>query len=882
ASKQSATPPRLPRSHIATLLWKNFLLKKKHPVKWALEMIVPVLFIILLGGLKKLTDDVKVPAGWSDTQVLPTDITTGTSHALFETIPLNISGTAFNFSTYYATETTMSGYLVNMALTAYQNGKLMSELNQVDTFQCSRVVLEGKVSTDPSSPTAVPVECRGKVVPYKLAIVPDNAFTRDYFAQTINAWFPRVELTTKSFLATPTIPSFADSTLFFADEAALEAYIQSDGYGKDLAHPVVQAAIVFHTFPSKEQLGTVHPIEYSLRLNSTLGRGGIPGDVPRTDVKGTNPLQRNIDITMYQKYTMTGFLTLQTLVTRFATCVPDWDGARTAGTCTQVQAKAASTPALDARLLQQVQDDYVLQLVVVFFNKLPMLPRIDLKNLPTAAKAALLVPLRQAPQSYFGQRVFPFPIAAYISSPFYAQVESFFAIVFIISYLFSISSILVALITEKENKSRELMKILGVQDNSIIWSWYLTYGAIFVVSAVLQTGASRANLFPHCTPLLVFLFFLLFGWSVLAYGFLVSSIFSKSRLGTYMGIVVFFVMYLITSGFSDTSSERSKNVACIFAPVAMAFGVQTMAKAEAGSLGITFANVNEPYANFKFATALAFMAFDIVVYTLLGLYLERVVPKDYGVPEVWYFPVSSQYWRKVLGRGAMRVQDKHHVGDNIAADLEGRSVDTVERVGPELRQQEVTGDALQITKLRKEFAVPGGIKVSVKGINLTMYKNQITCLLGHNGAGKTTLISMLTGMIPATSGDATINGLSLKNDLAEIRHSLGMCPQHDVLYAELSVLEHLMFYGRIKGFRGAALTEEVDAKIVEVGLTEKRHVRTSDLSGGMKRKLSLAIALLGDSQVVFLDEPTSGMDPYSRRSSWEIILNNRYNRIIVL
>ncbi|RHY28486.1 hypothetical protein DYB32_005940 [Aphanomyces invadans] len=873
--------PQLPQSHIQTLLWKNFLLKKKHPIKWALEMIVPVLFIILLGGLKMLTDDVKVPPGWSDTQTLPTDNNTGTSHSLFETIPVNISGTKLNFSTYFATETTMSGYLVNMALTAFQNGKLMSELNQADSFQCARVVLEGKVSTDPASPTTVPKECRGKVVPYKLAIVPDTPFTRDYFAKTMGLWFPRIELTPRSFLTTPTIPSFVDSTMFFADEGALEAYVQSSGYGKDLDHPVVHAAIVFHKFPAKDQLGTVQSIEYSLRLNSTLGRGGIPGDVPRTDVKGTNLLQRSIDITMYQKYTTTGFLTLQTLVTRFAACVPDWDGATTTGNCTQTQATAASTSSLDSRLLKQVQDDYVLQIVVAFFNKLPGVPRINLANLPAAAKEALVAPLRQAPQSYHGQSVFPFPIAGYVSSPFYAQVESFFSIVFIISYLFSISSVLVALITEKENKSRELLKILGVHDNSIIWSWYITYGAIFVVSAVLQMIASRSKLFPNCSPLLVFLFFLLFGWSVLAYGFLVSSIFSKSRLGTYMGIVVFFVMYLITSGFTDTSAERSKNIACIFAPVAMSFGVQTMAKAEAGSLGITFANVHEPYANFRFSTALAFMAFDIVLYTVLGLYLERVVPKDYGVPEPWYFPVSMQYWRKVLRTGAVRVQDKEHVRDDVGA-LEGHANDTIEVVGPDLRQQEVTGDALQIKNLRKEFAVPGGIKVSVKGMNLTMYKNQITCLLGHNGAGKTTLISMLTGMLPATTGDATIHGLSLKHNLAEIRHSLGMCPQHDVLYAELSVWEHLVFFGRIKGFRGAALATEVDAKIAEVGLTEKRHVKSCELSGGMKRKLSLAIALLGDSKIVFLDEPTSGMDPYSRRSSWEIILNNRYNRIVVL
>ncbi|KAH9151195.1 hypothetical protein LEN26_003903, partial [Aphanomyces euteiches] len=202
----------------------------------------------------------------------------------------------------------------------------------------------------------------------------------------------------------------------------------------------------------------------------------------------------------------------------------------------------------------------------------------------------------------------------------------------------------------------------------------------------------------------------------------------------------------------------------------------------------------------------------------------------------------------------------------------------------DLRRQEETGDALQIQNLRKAFPLSGGgVKVAVHGLNLTMYKNQITCLLGHNGAGKTTLISMLTGMIPPTSGDATVDGLSLTQDLDAIRASLGMCPQHNVLYPTLTVFQHLEFYGRIKGFQDPiALHREVEAKMAEVGLTDKRHTPTAELSGGMKRKLSLAIALLGDSRVVFLDEPTSGMDPYSRRRCWDVILNNRHNRVMVL
>ncbi|GMF59563.1 unnamed protein product [Phytophthora fragariaefolia] len=163
-----------------------------------------------------------------------------------------------------------------------------------------------------------------------------------------------------------------------------------------------------------------------------------------------------------------------------------------------------------------------------------------------------------------------------------------------------------------------------------------------------------------------------------------------------------------------------------------------------------------------------------------------------------------------------------------------------------------------------------------------MYKDQITCLLGHNGAGKSTLISMLTGMTAPSSGDAKYHGLSLNQDMEEIRESLGICFQHDVLFEDLTVEEPVMIFGRVKGYRNDELQGLVDAQIRQVGLTEKRHVLSKELSGGMKRKLSVTISLLGDSSLVFLDEPTSGMDPYSRRSTWEILLNNRTDRIMVL
>ena len=109
-----------------------------------------------------------------------------------------------------------------------------------------------------------------------------------------------------------------------------------------------------------------------------------------------------------------------------------------------------------------------------------------------------------------------------------------------------------------------------------------------------------------------------------------------------------------------------------------------------------------------------------------------------------------------------------------------------------------------------------------------------------------------------------------------------MCPQHDVLWADLTVSEHLRFFAGIKGVPPAEVEAAISQAIKEVGLTEKVHARSKQLSGGQKRKLSVAIALVGGSKICVLDEPTSGMDPYSRRSTWEALQNARSGRVMLL
>jgi ABC-type multidrug transport system ATPase subunit len=131
------------------------------------------------------------------------------------------------------------------------------------------------------------------------------------------------------------------------------------------------------------------------------------------------------------------------------------------------------------------------------------------------------------------------------------------------------------------------------------------------------------------------------------------------------------------------------------------------------------------------------------------------------------------------------------------------------------------------------------------------------------GAGKTTTISMLTGAVSPTQGYLTVAGKNIRSDLKAIRQDIGICLQHDCLFPTLTVREHVQFFSRLKGlytkFSKDEAEEHVDQSIRDVALFEKRNTLSKDLSGGMKRKLSVAIAFSGGSSVVILDEPTSGM-----------------------
>jgi len=141
---------------------------------------------------------------------------------------------------------------------------------------------------------------------------------------------------------------------------------------------------------------------------------------------------------------------------------------------------------------------------------------------------------------------------------------------------------------------------------------------------------------------------------------------------------------------------------------------------------------------------------------------------------------------------------------------------------------------------------------------------------------------MLTGQLRPTHGDAEIYGYSILNQMDKIRGFMGVCPQFDVLWADLTGREHVMLFAGMKGIPWKQLAKEADERLSEVSLIKAQNKLSSAYSGGMKRRLSVAVALVGDPRIVFLDEPTTGMDPVSRRGVWDIIERAKKGRVVIL
>ncbi|XP_038064273.1 ATP-binding cassette sub-family A member 3-like [Patiria miniata] len=471
-----------------------------------------------------------------------------------------------------------------------------------------------------------------------------------------------------------------------------------------------------------------------------------------------------------------------------------------------------------------------------------------------------------------------YPYPPYIDDTYVAVLQTTLPDLIMVSLVLVALGIAKNVAYEKEKRLKEAMKMMGLA-NWIHWSaWFIKYFIYLLITISLMTlmfcikvGDLRAAVVTHSDPSVIFVFLMLYATVSIMYSFACSALFSKANSAAVAAGVSWFITYMpyyFIMLFYQRMTLPGKLACCLLSNTAMGLGTQLIAIFEGTGEGVQWSNINRPVSvddDFTLLHIMLMMVGDIIIYGVFTWYVEAVFPGEYGVPQGWNFFLKPSYWC------GTPVITEVLAGDSFAMKV---------RSGSFFEEEPTDMEAgVQIRGLTKIFPKN---KAAVNGISLNMYRGQITVLLGHNGAGKTTTMSMLTGFIPPTSGTAFMNGCSIRGNLEGVRSSLGLCPQHDVLFGDLTVEEHLYFFGKLKGLTSSAVKKESDHYIEATGLQDKRKQLAKSLSGGMKRKLSVAIALIADSKVVMLDEPTSGMDPDARRSTWDLLETHKTDRTILL
>ncbi|XP_033477816.2 ATP-binding cassette, sub-family A (ABC1), member 7 isoform X1 [Epinephelus lanceolatus] len=492
---------------------------------------------------------------------------------------------------------------------------------------------------------------------------------------------------------------------------------------------------------------------------------------------------------------------------------------------------------------------------------------VYVQDLVERAVTRILTGVQQTTGIYIQQMPYP----CYVDDVFLRVLNRSLPLFMTLAWIYSVAMIIKGVVYEKEARLKETMRIMGLGTGTLWLSWFISSIVPFLVSAGLLIALLKwGDILPYSDPAVVFFFLTAFATATIMQCFLISTFFSKANLAAACGGLIYFGLYLpyvLCVAWRDRLNTTYRVLASFLSPVAFGFGCEYFSQYEEQGVGIQWYNLHSSPVegdSYNFTTSICMLYLDAFIYATAAWYIEAVFPGEYGIPRPWYFIFQINYWGGAPLEAGMPIppaptdQDEDHIE-------------------PEPTNMTLGVNIRNLVKIYKK-----GAKLAVNHLNLKFYEGQITSFLGHNGAGKTTTISVLTGLFPPTSGTVYIKGMDIRYDMDIIRKTLGVCPQHNVLFDILTVEEHVWFYGCLKGLSEAEVKAELDTLLEDVGLLHKRHEQTRNLSGGMQRKLSVAIAFVGGSKVVVLDEPTAGVDPYSRRGIWDLLLKYRKDRTIIL
>uniref|UniRef100_A0A8C4PSS6 ABC transporter domain-containing protein n=1 Tax=Equus asinus asinus TaxID=83772 RepID=A0A8C4PSS6_EQUAS len=427
-------------------------------------------------------------------------------------------------------------------------------------------------------------------------------------------------------------------------------------------------------------------------------------------------------------------------------------------------------------------------------------------------------------------------------------------------------------VTKERKKSKDLMKMMGLQDSAFWLSWGLIYaGFIFIISIMITTIITSAQIVVMTGFMVIFTLFFLYGLSLIALAFLMSVLLKKTVL---TNLVVFLLtLFWGCMGFTTFYRQIPSSlewILSIFSPFAFTAGLTQIIHLDYNMNGVIFPDPSGE--SYKMIATFSVLAFDALFYLVLALYFDKILP--YGNER----QNSPLFFLNSLSCFQHQRTDNKFIEKEI--DPEHPSDDYFERVAPEFQGKE----AIRIINVKKEYKGKSGKVEALKGLLFDIYEGQITAIVGHSGAGKSSLLNILNGSSLPTEGSITIynKNLSEMQDMEEIRKITGICPQVNVQFDILTVKENLRLFAKIKGIQPQEVEQEVQKVLLEMDIENIQDNLAEHLSEGQKRKLTFGIAILGDPQVLLLDEPTAGLDPFSRHQVWSFLKERKADRVILL
>ncbi|XP_015688864.2 ABC transporter A family member 10-like [Oryza brachyantha] len=454
--------------------------------------------------------------------------------------------------------------------------------------------------------------------------------------------------------------------------------------------------------------------------------------------------------------------------------------------------------------------------------------------------------------------------------------------------------ILTNIVYEKQEKLRIMMKMHGLGDLSywtISYCYFFLLSLLYVMSFTLFGSVLGLRFFRLNDYSLQFVYYSAYMNLQISFAFLMATCFSSVRTATVTGY-----FYIIGSGLlgellfrsyvEDVFLSRSWITLLELFPafslyrIIYEFAQSALLGDYMNSSGMKWIDLSDPKNGMR--SVLTIMILEWFLFLLLAFYLDHFGSFQNGIRK------AALLFHSHVDKNRFQATQQTIQLQEFKASIDNEKTDVIqERETVEHILQESNNSCSVICdNLRKVYRGTDGNakRVAVRGLSLSIPRGQCFGVLGPNGAGKTTLINMLTGFTKPTSGTAYIEGLDIQFEMNKIYAGIGVCPQHDLLWETLTGREHLMFYGRLKNLRGVSLTQAIEKSLKSVrlfagGVADKL---VGKYSGGMKRRLSVAISLIGDPKVVYMDEPSSGLDPASRKDLWNAVKSAKQDRAIIL